>query len=68
MAECSVLNAALEPQMFLGGASMSVVDLVCYVALIGAFEAFSDAHKWALCNASRWFDNMQHVVSEMHYT
>lgn len=60
--ECAVLNAALEPHMFLGGASMCVADLACYMALIAPMEAFSASHKYALCSVSRWFDHMQHAV------
>ena len=65
VAECSVLDAALEPQMFLGGASISVADIACYIALVAAFEAFPNEHKWALCSVSRWFDVMQHAVEAL---
>ena len=63
--ELSVLNAALEPQMFLGGASMCVADLACYISLIAAMSAFPDRTKWALCSVSRWFDFMQHAVDAL---
>ena len=62
-ANVAVLDAALEPQVFLGGAQPCVADLACYFALIPAMVAFTDEHKWALCNASRWFDHMQHLVA-----
>lgn len=60
--EVAVLDAVLEPQVFLGGATPCVADLACYIALIPAMLAFTDEYKWALCNASRWFDHMQHLV------
>ena len=56
----ATLNAALEPQMYLGGAQPVIADLACYLALVAIFTAFDDMHKWALCSASRWFDHMQH--------
>ena len=34
-------------------------------ALRAAFEAFDDAHKWALCNVSRWFDHMQVALAAL---
>ena len=55
----SVLNAALEPQMFLGDMQLCTADLACHVALHAALSAFDDAHKWALCNVSRWFESRQ---------
>ncbi|EOD27275.1 hypothetical protein EMIHUDRAFT_450238 [Emiliania huxleyi CCMP1516] len=58
--QLAVLNAVLEPKLFLGGASPCLADLVLAVALHGCFAAFDDQHKWALCNASRWFDLLQH--------
>jgi hypothetical protein len=64
--ECAVLDSVLEPQMFLGGMSMCVADLACYVALIAAFSSFPDRHKWALCSVSRWFDHMQHAVDALN--
>ena len=51
--------------MYIGGASPCVADLVCCVALRAAFEAFDDAHKWALCNVSRWFDHMQVALAAL---
>ena len=65
VAHLQVLHAHLEPQMYIGGASPCVADLVCCVALRAAFEAFDDAHKWALCNVSRWFDHMQVALAAL---
>lgn len=61
----SVLQTALEAQIFIGGANMCVADFVCYVGLIAAMDAFDDTRKWVLCNVSRWFDHMQHLVAAM---
>ena len=61
----TVLNAALEPQMYLGGANPCVADVVVLYALIPVMLAFGDEHKWALCNVSRWFDHMQHTVGSL---
>ena len=63
--EVEVLNAQLEPQVFIGGEKPSVADVACYIALVPAMAAFPDEHKWALCNASRWFDHMQHFVASL---
>jgi methionine--tRNA ligase beta chain len=63
--EVAVLNAQLEPQVFIGGEKPSVADVACYIALVPAMAAFPDEHKWALCNASRWFDHMQHFVASL---
>ena len=37
----AVLHKALEPQVFLGGASMCTADVVCYVALVSAMQSLS---------------------------
>ena len=63
--ELKVLNVALEPQMYLVGSTLTVADIACYVALIGIMQAFTDAHRFALCNVSRWFDFMQHTVERL---
>ena len=63
--QAAVLHQALEPQVFLGGSAPCVADVACYIALIPAMLAFPDSHKWALCNVSRWFDHMQHTISEL---
>lgn len=60
--QLAVIDAALLPQMYLGGASPCIADIACYVALHAAFTSFDDDHKWALCNASRWFDMLQHTI------
>ena len=65
VSELAVLNSALEPQMYLCGASMCVADLVCYVALIASMHSLPDAHRFALCSVSRWFDHMQHAVDAL---
>ena len=41
----SVLQTALEAQIFIGGANMCVADYVCYVGLIAAMDAFDDTRK-----------------------
>jgi tRNA-binding EMAP/Myf-like protein len=61
----AVLNAYLEPEMYIGGMSPCVADIACYCALIPAMQAFDDVHKWALCNVSRWFDHMQSTVESL---
>eukprot|EP00310_Coccolithus_braarudii_P025847 CAMPEP_0183332306 /NCGR_PEP_ID=MMETSP0164_2-20130417/1524_1 /TAXON_ID=221442 /ORGANISM="Coccolithus pelagicus ssp braarudi, Strain PLY182g" /LENGTH=385 /DNA_ID=CAMNT_0025501009 /DNA_START=22 /DNA_END=1179 /DNA_ORIENTATION=+ len=61
----AVLDGVLEPQMFLAGDRLSTADLVCHVALSAVFASFDDEHKWALCNVSRWFDMVQHMVLEL---
>ena len=66
--QMAVLQPALEPHMYLGGASTCLADVVCYLALIAAMRSFDDQRKWALCTVSRWFDHMQNVVSTMSHT
>jgi len=65
-AQLAVLDAALEPQLFLGGAGLCFSDLALYIALNACFAAFDDEHKWALCNASRWYDLLQHRVKDLN--
>lgn len=64
-AQLAVLDSVLEPQLFLGGSFPCFADLALSVALHACFGAFDDAHKWAFCNASRWYDLLQHNVREM---
>jgi aminoacyl tRNA synthase complex-interacting multifunctional protein 1 len=64
-AQLAVLDAVLEPQLFLGGTIFCFADLALCIALHACFAAFDDAHKWALCNASRWYDLLQHRVKEL---
>ena len=63
--EISVLNDHLEPQVFIGGAQPCVADFACCIALVPAMLSFTDEHKWALCNASRWFDHVQHILPSL---
>ena len=60
-----VISAALEPQMYLGGNAPTVADVACYLALTPVFASFTDDYKWALANASRWFDMMQHSIGAL---
>mmetsp|Transcript_36681 Transcript_36681/g.96853 ORF Transcript_36681/g.96853 Transcript_36681/m.96853 type:complete len:274 (-) Transcript_36681:434-1255(-) len=60
--EVTVINELLEPQVFIGGMQPCMADLVCCIALGPVMLAFPDDHKWALCNTSRWFDHMQHLL------
>lgn len=64
-AQLAVLDEVLEPQLFLGGSTFCFADLALYVALHACFTAFDDTHKWALNNASRWYDLLQHRVKEL---
>ena len=63
--EAKVLHEYLESQVFIGGKHPVVADIVCCIALVPAMAAFPDEHKWALCNASRWFDHVQHLVASL---